>query len=202
MRGGDATGALRRRALAVLVTAALVAGLTLLLPHAAPAPGGPAGRPPGTPGGDTPAGPGSSQGPSAGAGGPAAPAPMETLWRALWPSFGFQGPAFLVIQDAAAWRALWARAGPDAPPPPDVDFTERTVLVAAYGNALSLGYSVEIVGLHPLPNGTISVSVELTLPAPGCAVGMAITNPTHMVSIPKAAGPFQFSPREVPLPCP
>ncbi|MFQ5934653.1 MAG: protease complex subunit PrcB family protein [Dehalococcoidia bacterium] len=126
---------------------------------------------------------------------------LETIWLSDFPSFGFQEPAYLVIQNEDDWLALWQRAAALELTPPSVDFETQTVLVAALGRVPSTGYTIQIKSVVPDETGGHLVSVEISLPGKDCVVGPAFTDPVHMVSIPKSDGPFQFETQQVVYAC-
>jgi hypothetical protein len=128
-------------------------------------------------------------------------ASVETLWRSDLISFGYEEPAYLVIQSEKEWMALWQRVSVEGIEPPKVDFETRTVLVAFYGTAPTTGYTVEIVDVVSGPGGTSVVRVEIGYPGRGCVTAPAITHPVHMVSISKSDGPFGFEVHAASQPC-
>jgi len=93
----------------------------------------------------------------------------------------------VVVTDEQAWQKLWqqhaSRAVP-APPAPAVDFSKESVLVVYMGEKNSGGYSIEVTGVQK-ENGKLAVSVRQTSPGPGTMTTMALTQPFHMVRIPK-----------------
>lgn len=89
-------------------------------------------------------------------------------------SCGVSAPGARVVQDEAAWRALWTEAfGKEAPA---VDF-KRFVAVAAFAGARNTGgWSVELMAPEAAANGT-AVPYRVKGPAPGGFVTMAFTAP-------------------------
>jgi hypothetical protein len=93
----------------------------------------------------------------------------------------------VLITDSAAWETQWQRtAGTRVPTPaaPAVDFSTSSVVAVYMGQQRSGGYSVEVTGAE-LTNGTLKVTVRQTSPGPGSMVTMALTQPYHLVRIPK-----------------
>lgn len=93
----------------------------------------------------------------------------------------------VVLTDEQAWRNHWqqhaARVVP-VPPAPAIDFSKESVLVVYMGEKTSGGYSIEVTGVQK-ENGRLAVSVRQTSPGPGTMTTMALTQPFHMVRIPK-----------------
>lgn len=118
---------------------------------------------------------------------------LITIAKGLHSQFGagFEGfdGANLEIRTPLEWRAFWAlHAGnPDADPPP-VDFTERVVLAAIQGTQNSTGGpNITVAGLQdPGPLRRVAV-VNDRRPGPLDAM----SNPFHIVSVPRSAIPAQ-----------
>lgn len=92
-----------------------------------------------------------------------------------------------LLTDEAGWQTNWQRLSAHqvpAPPAPAMDFSQQSVLAVYMGEQRSGGYAIEITGVE-LVNGTLKVTVKETRPAPGAMVTMALTQPYHMVRIPK-----------------
>lgn len=124
--------------------------------------------------------------------------PIEDVWQGTGVSFGPEA-AFLVVQTQAEWEALWGRAeGPGAPP--QVDFAQRTVLVAIAGERPSGGYSIHVTRATATDGG-VRVDVQTDVPGAGCAAITVITYPVHMASIPKVSGPVAFMDQRVTYTC-
>jgi hypothetical protein len=156
----------------------------------APTPPGPVAAPP--TGAITPANPGTAQSP------PAAPADPVVATPATGQALAFtsvQRGAYsgvterkaVLISDEVGWRSNWqqltARQVP-APEAPAMDFSQHSVLAVYMGEKNSGGYAVEITGVE-VAGGKLKVTVRQTSPGPGAMVTQALTQPFHMVRIPK-----------------
>jgi hypothetical protein len=93
----------------------------------------------------------------------------------------------VLVTDEAAWKSNWqqisARQVP-APDAPALDFAGQSVIVASLGEKNTGGYSVEVTGVE-LVGGKLKVTVRETKPGPGTFVTQALTQPYHVVRIPK-----------------
>jgi hypothetical protein len=93
----------------------------------------------------------------------------------------------VLVTDEAAWKSNWqqisARQVP-APDAPALDFAGQSVIVASLGEKNTGGYSVEVTGVE-LMGGKLKVTVRETKPGPGTFVTQALTQPYHVVRIPK-----------------
>ncbi len=114
---------------------------------------------------------------------------FHTIWR------GGGGPrSNLVINDQAAWSSFWTThvCPPAQCPIPEVNFTLRTVLVAALGPQPHTGYAINITRVTGVGSSVV-VDVKITLPGPSCGYyeiyGVSYS---HIVDIPKAQGPLTF----------
>lgn len=103
---------------------------------------------------------------------------------------GQQGPfpdrAFMVIQRPEAWRALWGTQQP-----PDVDFTNQSVIAVMMGREPTTGYGITISDVRATGEG-IDAYVDETQPQKGDVVAQVITYPYHMVVVPKLTQPVTF----------
>lgn len=93
----------------------------------------------------------------------------------------------VLLTDEAGWQANWQQLSATvvpAPPAPAMDFSQQSVLAVYMGEKKSGGYAIEITGVE-LSDGTLKVTVKETRPGPGTMVTMALTQPYHMVRIPK-----------------
>lgn len=100
---------------------------------------------------------------------------------------GVTEPGAVLITGEAGWKAHWQQhAGRIVPTPaaPSVDFSRDSILTVYMGEQNSGGHSIEITGVK-LAGGTLKVQVKETRPGPNAMVTMALTQPYHMVKIPK-----------------
>lgn len=100
---------------------------------------------------------------------------------------GVTVPGAVLITGEASWKSHWqqhaARVMP-VPAAPAVDFSQSSILAVYMGERNSGGYSIEVTGAE-LVNGVLKVTVRETRPAPDAMVTMALTQPYHMVRLPK-----------------
>jgi hypothetical protein len=121
------------------------------------------------------------------------------------PDFGLNdGPdsaMFTAIQTEPAWKALWSdieprmardmnQRGPHPLPP--IDFTRKTLLVAALGAKPTGGYSISIHSVIEGRSG-ITVNAIAVRPAKNCILTMATTHPIALILIPRTSKPIRFS---------
>jgi len=97
----------------------------------------------------------------------------------------FADRGFLVIQNQAAWQALWGRQQA-----PAVDFTTETVVAAIMGKQPGEGATIDITDGR-LDNGAYVTYVNETKPDPQKVTGNP-TAPYHMVVVPKITAPLSF----------
>lgn len=101
----------------------------------------------------------------------------------------------VVIRDIEAWRRLWAEhvAGripkPSLPP---VDFTREMVIAFFLEEKPTSGYEVEIVEIIQL-EGQLLVKVRVKSPLPGVPLLQVLTQPHHIVKLPRYELPVEFS---------
>lgn len=122
----------------------------------------------------------------------AAPAPpgtqtlnFSTLQKGAYS--GLTDRKVVLITDEPAWRSNWQQVSARMVPLPDapvLDFAGQSVVVASLGEKNTGGYSVEVTGVE-LVNGKLKVTVHESKPGPGAMVTQALTQPYHIVRIPK-----------------
>lgn len=169
-----------------------------------PAPPGTA-TPPAEPG--TPPGSGTTGGGPSGGGDPSAPGahpaepvppeprgpvPFETLEKGYYS--GLTDRSAVLVTDAESWAKLWQRhVSPQvpAPPAPDIDFDAYAVIAVSLGEKSSGGYTVEVVGVERIGDRLV-LSVRTRSPARGAAVTAALSQPYHLVRIPRQEGPIRL----------
>jgi hypothetical protein len=118
----------------------------------------------------------------------AADMPMATIARGS--SSGQETAKQVVVRTAAEWQDVWRSHAP-AQKPPVVDFSSRMVVGVFLGSQPSAGFDVEIVAVRPGGEGLV---VEYTrhVPSPGVLTAQVLTEPFHLVSVPKRDGPIRF----------
>jgi len=126
---------------------------------------------------------------------------LVTVWESTYIEFGVEERTYLAVQSDEEWQALWSAIRTNPAPPPEVDFTTKTVIVAIFGSANTGGYSIRIDDVAMGPDATVHVQVTTALPGLNCVVTEAFTYPVHMVAIPKSYGPFVADETEVVYSC-
>lgn len=110
---------------------------------------------------------------------------------------------FEVIQNPAAFTALWKEHSADevpAPPVPIVDFSERMVLAVFAGQRSSGGYDIAVDRFEETPT-KMNVVVRLTVPGRGCMVSSVLTSPYQFVTTPLSPTQVTFKVEKVSRPC-
>lgn len=95
-----------------------------------------------------------------------------------------------LIQDQVAWDTFWvqhAAGQTPTPPAPFVDFTQRAV-VAVFLGTVGHGGVVLTVRSCALSVATLEVRTVATGPGINCPVTGVITQPCHIVSVPRVPG--------------
>jgi len=110
-------------------------------------------------------------------------------------------PTLAAIQSESEWSKLWSHVEPriaratqqNKPYPlPRIDFTRKTLIVAASGLKPSGGYSISI---HSVIEDSIGISVNVieVTPSKDCGVTLTSIYPIALVTIPKASKPVAFN---------
>ena len=97
----------------------------------------------------------------------------------------------VAIRTMAEWQALWKNHAP-AEKPPAVDFNSRMVVGVFLGSKPSTGYQVEIVAVRT-DGGTLIVDYVEGQPARGMVTAQILTEPFHLVAVPRHTGPVKFN---------
>jgi hypothetical protein len=108
-----------------------------------------------------------------------------------------------VIDDRAQWDRAWeeihARQSP-RPALPAVDFGQEMLLLASLGTRGNGCYSVRIVAVEE-SGARLRAVVEESVPGPACACTGALTQPVHVVRLPRRSEPVDFVDRQTTLRC-
>ena len=96
----------------------------------------------------------------------------------------------VTVRTAAEWKALWKDHAPTEKMPA-VDFAKDMVVGIFLGTKPSAGHEVEIVGVRPEGKEVIVEYVQKQ-PAPGTMAAQILTEPFHLVAVPKHAGTVRF----------
>ena len=116
---------------------------------------------------------------------------------------GLSDSALLVVRDSSAWRELWQRVNRPfipSPPPPEVDFQQEMIVVAALGRRPTAGHDIMIEGAEQDSTG-IEIVVRRSEPAPGCPVAAAVTQPVDLARMRADGRAVRFRERQVVVPC-
>ena len=124
----------------------------------------------------------------------AVPVTFESLPQLTMSSGGPQESARLVISTQTEWDEFWNGLPTvvlPRPVPPDIDFTNQMVLVAAMGQRSTGGFSISIEGVYET-GGDLYVDVLEQSPGLGCLTTQAITAPIAGVSLPARDAQVHF----------
>jgi hypothetical protein len=96
----------------------------------------------------------------------------------------------VTIRTAAEWKALWKDHAPTGKLP-DVDFTKNMVVGIFLGTKPSTGHEVEIVAAR-VEEKDLVVEYVQKQPGRGTMAAQILTQPYHLVSLPKQPGNVRF----------
>lgn len=99
---------------------------------------------------------------------------------------GLQEPRYQVVADPQAWATLWALHTLGQEPAPPIDFEANVVLAAFWGTRATGGYTLTITRVVKEADG-VRVELERREPESKSMKTAAITQPYHIVSVPRAA---------------
>jgi hypothetical protein len=103
---------------------------------------------------------------------------------------GRQLGAEVVVRTAAEWKTLWKEHAPTEKMPA-IDFTKQMVLGVFVGSKPTAGYAVEITGVRAEGKDLI-VEVVRREPGRGTLAAQILTEPFHLVSVPRHDGQVRF----------
>ena len=103
---------------------------------------------------------------------------------------GQQTARQVTVRTAAEWTALWKEHAPTEKMPV-VDFAKDMVVGIFLGSKPSAGHEVEIVGVRTEQNDVIVEYVQRQ-PGRGTIAAQILTEPFHLVAVPKHAGTVRF----------
>lgn len=98
---------------------------------------------------------------------------------------GLEEPMRALVRSQGEWRDLWARLAANRipiPAPPEIDFSERVVVVAAMGTRPTGGHAIRIDRVS-YAGDTLWVEVTSVVPGAGCMTTQALTAPAAAVSV-------------------
>lgn len=101
-----------------------------------------------------------------------------------------------VIKSMADYRAFFANTNVTIPPQPRIDWSSEDMLIACMGDKPSPGYGIKITRVELMTGGFTGghafVDVTETSPAPGGIHATVMTQPVHVVRVPKGAIAYHF----------
>lgn len=103
---------------------------------------------------------------------------------------GQQEAKQVTVRTAAEWKALWKDHAPTEKMP-NVDFATHMVVGIFLGSKPSAGHEVEIVAVRTEAKDLIVEYVQKQ-PGRGTMAAQILTEPYHLVSVPKHAGTVRF----------
>lgn len=103
---------------------------------------------------------------------------------------GQQTAKQVTVRTAAEWTALWKDHAP-TDKMPAVDFTKNMVVGIFLGTKPSAGHEVEIVGVRDEQKDLVVEYVQKQ-PGRGTMAAQILTEPFHLVSVPKHEGTVRF----------
>ena len=116
---------------------------------------------------------------------------------------GYTTATQTVVSDPDTWATVWARlfaTMSPVPPRPAVDFGSDAVVLAAIGERPNGGFSVRVDSVITFGGGA-KVFVTETSPGPMCITPQIVTQPVHVVRVPRPAGPAVFEAQRVVTEC-
>jgi hypothetical protein len=115
--------------------------------------------------------------------------PFGTLDRGENTTSGLTAPAYVVTDQQ--WQAFWV-SHRGAGTPPQVDFENEIVVVAAVGAREEAGDSVEVRRVLEVGNGTLTEVYE-RVPGDFCTPAARSHTPFHIVVAPRTPSPTRFA---------
>jgi hypothetical protein len=100
----------------------------------------------------------------------------------------------VLISDASAWEALWAkhkREQDPVPRPPSIDFSQQMVVAVFAGERPDTCAAVTIQKVYRA-NGRLVVEYTEPTPDPAAVCSALTTHPSQLVTIPRGPGPVEF----------
>lgn len=123
------------------------------------------------------------------------------------PSFEFSSGVTqkerVVIRDADAWSALWARIYMNRSPVPvlpAVDFSREMIVAVSMGARESTGYNIFMTGAR-IDAGSMVVDVVSQSPGRNCFVLTVITEPVDLARVQRFNGDVRFEERDAVFNC-
>lgn len=145
-----------------------------------------------TPAATTPAA--STPAPTGGGNASSGEGPLARRTLAAGQGSGHEEAARLVIEDEAAWARFWETHGSTsipAPERPEVDFSREVVVAPMLGTKSNTCWAVRVTGATAEASRVV-VEVTTYEPPRGAFCGMAMTQPHHVVALPRTGKPVTF----------
>src|SRR5213594_288709 len=118
--------------------------------------------------------------------------PFSTLAKGL--ASGVGQPTQIVVRSQNEWTALWSRhmRAPSAPPPPpSVDFSRDMVVALFMGERPTGGYAIEVTQIERTDAG-LAIHYRTRRPDPSSMQMQVLTQPYHLITVPRADDPVTF----------
>lgn len=118
--------------------------------------------------------------------------PIVTEWKGY--HCGISEQKRIVITDPKEWADLWRQVHRNkipTPKVPTVDFSKNMVLAVFMGQKPTSGYAIQIAEVVQT-DGEVAVKVKETTPTKGAIVLQVITQPFHIVVVPKVEAKVRF----------
>jgi hypothetical protein len=116
---------------------------------------------------------------------------------------GFEDPVRTLITDDVAWAEAWATLHEGVtpqPPLPAIDFEGSVLVLAGMGMRPTGGYRVTIESVRA-HEGVLYVTVRERSPGPTCGTYQALTQPVHVLEVPRQGLTAEFQVRRSVLRC-
>lgn len=100
----------------------------------------------------------------------------------------------IVIEDSAAWAALWPRvvgSHSPRPPLPRVDFSREVIVIASMGQQSSGGFTITIDTATTMGD-TLRLNITQRSPGPTCMTTAALSFPIALARVVRPKPPIQF----------
>ena len=126
----------------------------------------------------------------------------STVWHNSFS--GFRQRANLVVTDADTWSDVWATgqaAVEPKEPAPGIGFGEDGVIVAALGASPNTAFAIAIDSIEFFASSQKVYVTRSTIEGPACSFAAVVTNPVHMVRVPRPLNNVTFEEKTVVRSC-
>lgn len=117
--------------------------------------------------------------------------PFATLAKGF--QSGVREPTQIVIRSRPDWVAFWERHTRTQSEPPPIDFSRDMVVGLALGQRSTGGYEIEITRVERA-DSRLGIYYRSRSPDPGAILTQALTQPFHVIKLPRDDGPVVFVP--------